>query len=652
MAHNVTAHGLGMGQTLRFLRSRTLRLCAVFACTGLWAMSASAQIYDTTQTGALGAGTSCDAGAFLDRTITVVDAFNVDDLDLGILITHNWRGDVPITLIDPGGLSVELVPSDINTGDENNYNIRLDDQAAVIVNTGTHNSNDGTVAPPYENLVRPSVAGSLAQFTGRPAQGDWTVRLCDAFPGADNGTFQNATLYFSSVNDADLSLSISADNTAPTIGGGVVITVQITNDGPQNASVASVNVPVAAGLTFISAAGDGSYNELTGFWTPTAPLSNGATQTLFINATVDPIGPYDISAEITASDRPDPDSIPGNNDPSEDDQDALSLSPVPPTTAPPLTCPAGQREPLIWGPPGSPNGWDAGTLSGSYTVATRPVTFSLTGDTSGLIPRNGVQTPVSGTEFTGGAPAGDYSVITYVDFDNTSQFIQWNIDIGTPGEGVGELQFDIFDVDLGVWTDRVRIQGFLNGNLVSAIITPSTNNTVNGDTLTGTGGAASTQNSGNATVTFLSQIDRVELRYDNASPTADPEPQVFSIFANFVACPPPAANISAQKTVEVFDPAGAGLYAIPGQDMLYRITVENSASATATANDIRLRDILPDTVSFVSASVSGLTGASFGSPALPPSNTDCAGGACIINVTGGSLGVGETGELVIRATLK
>jgi len=55
--------------------------------------------------------------------------------------------------------------------------------------------------------------------------------------------------------------------------------------------------------------------------------------------------------------------------------------------------------------------------------------------------------------------------------------------------------------------------------------------------------------------------------------------------AQFAAnkCPRLLADLTALKSVEVYDPENAGLYMTPGNEVLYRITVENSASAGADA---------------------------------------------------------------------
>ena len=41
------------------------------------------------------------------------------------------------------------------------------------------------------------------------------------------------------------------------------------------------------------------------------------------------------------------------------------------------------------------------------------------------------------------------------------------------------------------------------------------------------------------------------------------------------------ADLTAVKSVEVYDPTNVGLYMIPGNEVLYRITVTNAASSTA-----------------------------------------------------------------------
>jgi len=194
--------------------------------------------------------------------------------------------------------------------------------------------------------------------------------------------------------------------------------------------------------------------------------------------------------------------------------------------------------------------------------------------------------------------------------------------MGTPAVGVGAVQFSIFDVDLGGWTDRIQVRGFLDGNSVSPIITPGTQNYVAGNEAIGTNGnAGATSAAGNITITFNQPVDRIEWDYGNDT-SAGPDP-AFQIIAmhEIKMCGRRMADLSAVKTVEIYDPANLGLYMVPGNEVIYKITVTNSAAATASADDIDITDTLPNDLKFVSASTTGFTGGSFGTPDLPASNT-------------------------------
>ena len=176
-----------------------LRLVLLIGCVCLSAGLSRAQgSYTTTQTLAINNGTPCNAPSV--RTIEVLDDFTVADVDLGLLITHSWRGDVRVDLVSPQGTRVRVLTTDTTAASQDNYNILLDDEATDLVRTGSHTTSDGTVAPPFENKVRPNNA--LSAFDGQGSLGTWQLEICDAFPTADNGTFQLADLRLTPLADA------------------------------------------------------------------------------------------------------------------------------------------------------------------------------------------------------------------------------------------------------------------------------------------------------------------------------------------------------------------------------------------------------------------------------------------------------------------
>jgi len=64
-----------------------------------------------------------------------------------------------------------------------------------------------------------------------------------------------------------------------------------------------------------------------------------------------------------------------------------------------------------------------------------------------------------------------------------------------------------------------------------------------------------------------------------------------------------SASLQAQKTVEVYDPLGQGLYAVPGNDVIYSITVTNSGTASPDSDSVFIVDNLPNDISFYNGDI-------------------------------------------------
>ena len=76
--------------------------------------------YSNTTGGAISNGTPCSSP--LVRNFTVSTSYIVGDVDLGVLATHTWRGDIRITLQSPAGTRVQLVNGDTNNISGDNFN--------------------------------------------------------------------------------------------------------------------------------------------------------------------------------------------------------------------------------------------------------------------------------------------------------------------------------------------------------------------------------------------------------------------------------------------------------------------------------------------------------------------------------------------------
>ena len=102
------------------------------------------------------------------------------------------------------------------------------------------------------------------------------------------------------VPDADLAISKSVSTSTPALGANVTFTIDVTNNGPDIATAASITDLLPAGLTFVSAIPTvGAYTSATGAWA-VGDLAGGATETLTIVATVTVTTPITNTATATS----------------------------------------------------------------------------------------------------------------------------------------------------------------------------------------------------------------------------------------------------------------------------------------------------------------------------------------------------------------
>lgn len=560
--------------------------------------------YSNTTGGAISNGTPCSSP--LVRNFTVSTSYIVGDVDLGVLATHTWRGDLRITLQSPAGTRVQLVNGDTNNISGDNFNVRLNDGGAQTVNTDGNTVTHSTSAPPYQNDFSPN--SPLSAFNGENAQGTWRLEICDQYPQADNGNFVRADLYLTSLpaNYADLSLTKSVSSAAPATGSSISYTLAVTNASGSPATATGVTVldTLPAGFSFTSATGFGSYNSTTGVWT-VGSVPPGATRTLTISGTVNATSGATIlnSAEITASSAPDIDSTPGNGATGEDDYAAASftvsgsrVAGVPPV----LICPAGSTL-HDW----DSVSWSAGTTSGSYAltaIGTMNFNIAISGGSFLSNATYGGQSPTRQNVVTGGLSPAQYSIFEIVDFTSQAGVVTSTISLPTAVPGA---QFTLFDIDYasGQFADRVTVTGSFNGTIVYPTLTNGVANYVVGNSAYGDATSADGSANGNVVVTFAAPVDTITIEYGSHSiAPANPGQQGMAIHdINF--CRPVANLLIAKTSSIVSDPVNGTTNpkAIPGATMRYCLLVTNGGSATATA--IYVADPLPATTSFVPGSL-------------------------------------------------
>ncbi|WP_427873384.1 DUF11 domain-containing protein [Flavobacterium sp. MMS24-S5] len=156
---------------------------------------------------------------------------------------------------------------------------------------------------------------------------------------------------FSLVSSADLSLTknVVTGNTSPVVGSQVSFELKITNDGPNNATGVQVTDLLPTGFQYVNySSSAGTYNSTSGIWN-VGTVDVGVTEALILDAKVLPTGDYKNITQVTASNLPDPDSTPNNDDgdQSEDDEDNVVLTPTPPAADLSLTKSVSNTTPLV-----------------------------------------------------------------------------------------------------------------------------------------------------------------------------------------------------------------------------------------------------------------------------------------------------------------
>jgi uncharacterized repeat protein (TIGR01451 family) len=590
-------------------------LCRAFfllLLASLFPVSVHAQTvnqYTNTTVGTIVDSTDCSVN--VTRTFTVAPSYIVSDVNLGVFLTHTYRSDLRISLRSPLGTTVNIMGNIAGAGD--NLNDLFDDEAATSITAHDGAVTDTTAAPPpYSHSYAPGFsanpsgyATTLSAFDGQNAQGTWTMVICDSV-AQDVGDFARADLYITQppASYADLSLTKTVSNAAPVTGATISYTLSATNAVAPSLSATGVAVKdiLPDGVSFVSAAGTGTFNSGTGIWT-VGTLAPGASASITITVTVTATNGATIinGAEISASSLVDLDSTPNNASTAEDDDAFVSFT-VAGTrvagTAPTLTCPVGTTI-FDW----DTVAWTAGNTAGTYPVTNvGNISYNLTNPASWLNNATyGGQSPARQNALNGSF-TGQNSLWMGVDLANQGQSATAVITLPTAVPGA---QFRIFDVDFGAaqYADRVTVTGTFNGVPVTPpVLTNNIANFVIGNTAYGDAASADTQANGNIVVTFQNPVDTITISYGNHSAApANPGQQWITLHdLNFCN---PRANLSVTKISSVLADgiSTTNPKAIPGALVRYCILVSNAGSATATS--VSVSDPIPANLSFAPGSI-------------------------------------------------
>jgi uncharacterized repeat protein (TIGR01451 family) len=237
------------------------------------------------------------------------------------IITLNNGGQAPATgtqVTDILPASFQYVSSSASQG--------AYDNTTGIWNVGT--VGVGNAAATLQITATTQTAGATSNTAEVTASGVFDP---DSTPNNHNAAEDDQSTINLTVTlgTSDLSLTKTVDNPAPNVGGQVVFTITLNNDGPDAATGVVVTDLLPAGLQFVSAsATNGSYSTGTGVWNVGDISVASPAMTLTITAQVQTAGAKTNTAEVTVSDQSDPDSTPNNHNATEDDQKSVTVTPL------------------------------------------------------------------------------------------------------------------------------------------------------------------------------------------------------------------------------------------------------------------------------------------------------------------------------------
>ncbi|MBC5773419.1 DUF11 domain-containing protein [Pontibacter sp. KCTC 32443] len=138
--------------------------------------------------------------------------------------------------------------------------------------------------------AKPKITGSISQ-----------VASINSLDQADRNTTNNsATATITVVPSADIEVKNMASGTTFNNGDEVTYTITAKNLGPNNATGVAITDLLPSGLTLVNATtATGTYNATDGIWTLGA-LSNGATATLTLKATINKLGTITTTATLNS----------------------------------------------------------------------------------------------------------------------------------------------------------------------------------------------------------------------------------------------------------------------------------------------------------------------------------------------------------------
>lgn len=458
------------------------------------------------------------------------------------------------------------------------------------------------------------LGGALSQSTSDTSGVD-TV-FADGSGTSDavrDATFTARDDYRVADQDIDLEVAIGLDNATPLIGfDQYTVTATVLNNGPANASGVTLHVPLPGGAGLRSHTAASAWTPTTGLWT-VGTLAAGESKSFTYTVVAGGEGSFAATARVSAADQADSDSSPSTGfdtddlgDGINDDDEASSpISAVRGTgTISARSCATGTSA-LDW----AAAAWTPTSLSGSYTVAGKPIALTVSDAAGALISTAPYYTPANAAFYQGGLPSVENGLnFAAQDSKLTPAGIGITIQLGPEGIGVSDLRFKLFDLDgNGTLTriEQVVVSGSLAGAPVLPMLSGGSAVSISGNQARGTIDSATTgsgSGAGTLEVGFDGRVDQVTLTWGNAPLTISTSGSPGFALHDLSFCTPPT-GLSVAKESEPFNSSSS--FYTPGNEVIYTISVANTGEVPTDADSLFIVDAMPSELAFYNGDYDG-----------------------------------------------
>jgi uncharacterized repeat protein (TIGR01451 family) len=295
--------------------------------SGIWTVGsiANAASATLTITATVDTGTG---GTTIVNTASVTASDQVDnnpanDSDTASITVHGADLGVTKTVNDstpPEGSTIVYTVVLTNNGPDTATNIQVNDQLPAGVTYVSHSVTDGVYIKASGVWILGSVPNGASRTltltatvdagtAGTTITNTATIAIADQPDGNTANNSDSADIVPETVVGADLAIAKTVDDPGPPEGATIHYTIELLNNGPEDATNVEVTDLLPTGVTFVSyTATHGTYVSGTGVWSGIASLVASAADTLTITATVDAGTSGQTitnTATVTASDQPD-----------------------------------------------------------------------------------------------------------------------------------------------------------------------------------------------------------------------------------------------------------------------------------------------------------------------------------------------------------